>query len=181
MRKIGFTSESWGFSMTPDGGMEVFRDGEVVEDHRPRSEPEVTQDGRWLTECGKCGNVLRVKNLGYVHSVPEPCDGCIALAAGQESMIAVGQDLVSDQLGWCGCGSPERVDELMLVYLSACSGDYEPLEVDSDALIILAYIADREGWTEHGGSLPYAWLTDSGSEALANLRAKSDRPRFGDT
>jgi hypothetical protein len=48
----------------------------------------------------------------------------------------------------------------------------QPEGVSKDAEVLLAYIADALGWTEHGGGVCGAWLSESGRTALANLTAQ---------
>ena len=52
----------------------------------------------------------------------------------------------------------------------AATATFTKSGLDGIVELLLAYIADAAGWTEHGGSVGGAWLTDGGREALANLR-----------
>lgn len=83
------------------------------------------------------------------------------------------------ELGGCGCGQPERVDAMMLAYLESRAGEGfpkpDPAGVSEDAALLLAYLADMLDWTEHGGSVGGAWLTDEGERALAHLRSAPPR------
>lgn len=89
-----------------------------------------------------------------------------------------------DALNFCGCGRPERVAELLAAYLSALVEDSRQAEArcvptwkqqpwlevggdDRDVFLMCAYIADAAGWTEHGGSVHGAWITESGRDILA--------------
>jgi hypothetical protein len=89
-------------------------------------------------------------------------------------------DWWSDDLKFCACGDPERIVELIRNYLSYVDeimgadthgSDWatwwkarrEHWELDDDDLyLVIAYIADALGFTEHGGSIYGAWLTDKG-------------------
>jgi len=108
---------------------------------------------------------------------------------------------VAEELEWCGCGDNDRVDELMLAYLDwleldkqfsdsilaeyggdlltswkdeRWTQDRAECPLDEDVRLLVMYVADHLGWTEHGSSVYGAWLTDDGREALANLR----RPEY---
>lgn len=129
-------------------------------------EPDVTDDGRWITTCS-CGNVVRLKNLAFRHSSPNPCEHCLNRGADD-----IDDRSVASEAGWCGCGDPEQVDTLMLRYLAALP-KWEHEEGDGlsdDVRLLLSYVADDIGWTEHGTSVYGCWLTDDGKEALSNLR-----------
>ncbi len=117
-------------------------------------------EGRWIETCG-CGRETHVRAAALVVTggtrpceFPHPHFGEIAR--------------VNAELGWCGCGTGDRVDEMMLAYLGQ-SGPV--LHFGDDAGMLVAYMADALGWTEHGGSIGGAWLTEDGEQALANLRA----------
>lgn len=114
----------------------------------------------------------RVLN-GRLFSTGGDCPRCAEKEARVREEFFDGE-IVAKELGWCGCGELARVDALMLGYLT--SGD-PVLQVNGDAGLLLAYIADDRGWTDHGGSIHSAWLTDSGRELLANLTAARSVPR----
>lgn len=123
--------------------------------------------GTWVETC-QCGRETRAKNGAWVVSDgKEPCDSPHPHYQDGEPPS------VPTELGWCGCGEPERVDEMMLAYLQSRVGeDYpkpDPVGVSPDAVPLLAYMADALGWTEHGGSVGGAWLTDNGYVAIGNL------------
>lgn len=130
-------------------------------------ETEPVKTEPYVMGCPKCGSVLTVVNAGYVMT-KEPCDNCegfIADATGE-----LGNGRMNDTLGWCGCGNPEEVDKLMLHYLDSAKWlDDKFPRINNDADRLCAYIADDLGWTEHGGGVGGAWLTDAGREARANL------------
>jgi hypothetical protein len=43
-------------------------------------------------------------------------------------------------------------------------------QIQDDASMIMAHLASELGWTDHGSSIKYTWLTDGGKEALKVLR-----------
>jgi len=66
--------------------------------------------------------------------------------------------------GFCGCGSPNRIVDAMIEYLSQDDkmlGCGEGLDQ-----LMLAYWADSAGLTEHGTSVFAAWLTPAGRRWL---------------
>ena len=127
----------------------------------------VTDKGRWVMECS-CGNVIRQKTLAYIGS-NEPCDFCRPVIAAEDDSL--GQPSVSGELGWCQCGNPERIDELMLRYLDSVPRWGHPdADIPADERILLAYIADSLGWTDHGTSIGASWLTSEGETARHRLR-----------
>ena len=81
-----------------------------------------------------------------------------------------------DELGWCTCGSSEEVEEQILLYLRALL--VEPFKRDmqdvSAAWAVIAYVCDKAGWTEHGSSVGYSWLTSEGKEMLRKLEIEFD-------
>ena len=104
-----------------------------------------------------------------------------------------------DGLGFCGCGSPETVGNLMLRYLDAVvwqSAEWERInkakrgweeqqkdfararlifaekhKLSDNEFLLVAYIADDKKLTEHGGSVYGAWLTERGKKWLARAKA----------
>lgn len=94
-------------------------------------------------------------------------------------------------LGFCGCGDPEGMAELArdyLRWLNACPGlDAVPIwsisletvayedwrarkpEMTDREELLLAYLLDDKGLTEHGGSVYGAWPTDEGNAWLERL------------
>jgi hypothetical protein len=122
---------------------------------------------RWIMECG-CGRTVYADRGAYrveTSPIAEPCNG-----EHPESDTPV-----HDELGWCGCGTPEDTDRMMLVYLETLDSDAFPRRlpegVSEDALHLLQNIADSLGWTEHGTTVGGAWLTEDGRTTLSNLRA----------
>jgi hypothetical protein len=121
----------------------------------------------FLEEC-ECGRVSAVRNASIVVTTPRDAPAC----DGPHPHEAP-ESLVAAELGWCACGNPEDVDAAMLAYLrSRAVPDWpkpDPDGVSVDAAMLLAYIADSLGWTEHGSFVGAAWLSDEGREALRNL------------
>ena len=98
-----------------------------------------------------------------------------------------------DELKWCGCGDPEGVMEFVgevLAILKQRSEDnndhHLPYEQTNwkrhtDALtaklgdgpigLILMYVLDAHGLTEHGGNVMGSWLTDKGHAVLGAIRS----------
>ena len=74
--------------------------------------------------------------------------------------------------GYCACGSPEIITELMQSFLTltrpSTDGTAQFTQiVDTEPLdLALAYWADRRGLTEHGGSVYGAWITPAGRRWL---------------
>lgn len=120
--------------------------------------------------CG-CGCTIIVRNAGFVATDRPPCEHCQPVLDGTDDQI-IRTEMVSRHLGWCGCGNPEDIDLAMLAYLDSGTPDILALP-EGLAELMLAYIADDLGWTEHGGSVYGAWLTDDGREALTNLKANT--------
>lgn len=81
---------------------------------------------------------------------------------------------------FCGCGSPDAVVKAMRDYMNRVrtytnlvhqpgplpDGIERPVPDDDLAALLLAYIADHLGFTDHGGSVYGAWITDAGSRWL---------------
>ncbi len=74
-----------------------------------------------------------------------------------------------DDAPWCVCGEPDRVAEAMLRYLTPEPGKTIVVVGDDLESLLLAYMADGAGWTEHGGTVRAAWLTEKGKAARAAL------------
>ncbi len=127
--------------------------------------------GTWIVGCGTCDTNYYVKNCALV-AVGPMCRAC------QEG-TSPGGDWATDrgvqaELDWCGCGNPEDVDRWMLAYLESRASEAwpkpSPEGVSEDAQYLLAMLADKLGWTEHGGSVGGCWLTDAGRTTIENLR-----------
>jgi hypothetical protein len=82
-------------------------------------------------------------------------------------------DVVVRAMDWCGCGEPERIDALMLEYLSSGGVHGVLAPADTDLRLLLAAIADGRKWTEHGSSVNGAWLTYEGERIRAELARAS--------
>lgn len=93
-----------------------------------------------------------------------------------------------NRLNWCDCGSPESAMRAIGKYLRAikeeeikdrakilresfgCDRLYE-----NDLLLCLAYTLDNAGFTEHGGSILYPWLTKDGEYFLYAIEEAEKR------
>lgn len=143
---------------------------------------EDTEHGRWIASCGTCDGETRIKNAGWRFDYPKgPCDTCTT----DPMWLVEDHGRVVTQLGWCECGNPEDMDRMMLAYLTNLherattrKGEgpphfgYRPTpDLSPDAEMLIQYVADSLDWTEHGGSVGGAWLSDDGREALAHLTA----------
>ena len=137
------------------------------------------EPGVWVTRVQSvngrpCGVTIYQKNMAYVADGDCGVSDCPhhETLRGDDDML--GDPSVAQDLEWCGCGEPEAVDRMMLAYLeSRAVEDWPkpaPAGVSKDAALLLAYLADDLGWTEHGPSIGGAWLTDDGRDALLNLR-----------
>lgn len=97
-------------------------------------------------------------------------------------------DVSAVAFNFCGCGSPEVVEDAVLAYLEGVVDLDEEANVDVSlqerearcggdvAYLLLAYLADQQGWTDHGSSVYGAWITDKGRQTkLALERAKQTR------
>jgi hypothetical protein len=80
-------------------------------------------------------------------------------------------------LGWCGCGDVDDAIALVRTYLQALyEGQQqgrgwgpdlrEQTGIPVEAWCLLQFLCDGAGWTEHGGSVLGAWLTEEGRQAL---------------
>ncbi len=140
------------------------------------SPTELQQPRGWFACCMECGGNAWVKNAA-IHRDTD-CEACALL--GEERLVFVLDCLVLTEMGWCACGSTKEVDRMMLAYLTARVGWGFPKPgaegVTEDAEMLLAYMADSLGWTEHGSNVGGAWLTEDGTEALTNLVAHGSGP-----
>lgn len=86
---------------------------------------------------------------------------------GEEATII--QDVWSDDLNFCACGSPETVLEAMRVALMGIqSGALNPETREPHWLIL--YVLEAADLLEHGGGLP-GWLTNKGIAFLDALNS----------
>lgn len=126
----------------------------------------------------------------------EPCEHCRAVIASGDteafpemttqvasSVVSGHGDLITGCLNylmnWCQCGNPEDVTGAIMQYLEITGSDerfdFEGNDESRRKLwFFLAYIADYLEWTDHGGSVGGAWLTDIGKEALRRYSGKAE-------
>lgn len=86
-------------------------------------------------------------------------------------------------LGWCACGDIDRALDLVCGYLAALHWsslqegrhprEREHAGINEDAWLLLSYLCDAAGWTEHGISVRGAWLTEEGRQALWMLTERA--------
>ena len=124
---------------------------------------------------------------------PEPCERCAAVITQGNRMaspeitlqsassivdLAEDGDLITEcvplLMGWCACGNPETVTALAFQYLTEVDADVRVKDsgLPEETWLLLAYMCDGLEWTEHGGSVGGAWLTDVGKEALRKYAAR---------
>lgn len=142
------------------------------------AEPELAQKS-WLPEAAS-----------------EPCEYCLAVIAQADdeaypemttqtaSTVGISGhgNLITESLnrlmGWCQCGNPEDMTAMAFLYLTAVGNKLdrktaqEKSGIPDEAWTLLSYICDYLEWTEHGGSVGGAWLTDTGKEALRKYTEK---------
>ena len=90
-------------------------------------------------------------------------------------------DVMGAAFDFCACGNPEIVEDAMLAYLDGVIDLDNEDTVTPDgwrarcggevAFLLLAYLADQQKWTKHGGSVYGAWITDKGRQTRAALAA----------
>lgn len=93
-----------------------------------------------------------------------------------------------EKLGWCGCGTPDEAATTVWKMLDAL--DANELEerkaklteyfgsgsvYDNVLLLCLAYELDRAGFTEHGTSVGWSWLTEDGQYFRWALKEAIDK------
>ena len=103
------------------------------------------------------------------------------------------QEVIFNDLGFCGCGNPEIVLEfvhkaLQLIKKRRDSNFNEETNAELDKHFrsaeddlfhqIAWYFLDRGRLIEHGGNVCGSWLTDKGKEFLAYLDAHSPTEIF---
>ena len=104
----------------------------------------------------------------------------------EDDLTAVLKWYYFEKLGWCGCGCPEAVMEVIANYLEARSLPYPESDKkmktyfapdgDENPLVMcLAYTLDDKGFTEHGSSIFSCWLTDDGKYFLWAIREAQKR------
>lgn len=82
---------------------------------------------------------------------------------GKESTI----DDIMASFGYCICGRPEVFLFYLRNYLELV--DEKDGAVTKDVWAPYWYFCDEKGFTEHGGSVLGAWITDRGKEMLKKL------------
>jgi len=93
-----------------------------------------------------------------------------------------------EKLGWCGCGTPDDAAKTIFKLLDAVKE--QELEgrkaklteyfgvgsvYDNDLLLCLSYELDRAGFTDHGSSIGWAWLTEDGEYFRWALKEAIDK------
>lgn len=68
-------------------------------------------------------------------------------------------------LGFCGCGDPDRYREPLMSLLEYFDNNNFQYRELSDVELLLSYILDSKGLTEHGSSLTHCQLTERGKMA----------------
>lgn len=85
------------------------------------------------------------------------------------------RDLYFKKLGWCGCGEPPEILQLVKDVLLAfqienwkdrCDKVNELLGDDTDLGYVLLYSLDHVNLIEHGSNVWNSWLSDYGKEIL---------------
>lgn len=83
-----------------------------------------------------------------------------------------------DVMKFCGCYTPDAVIEKLEQGLIAFDRDNQPTWESAvawmDDNIVLVYLLDGLGLTEHGGSVGGSWLTDKGKRLLGVLKAADE-------
>jgi hypothetical protein len=87
-----------------------------------------------------------------------------------------------DEMKFCGCGNPEDAQDYLRRILAAHkakSDDYKAVErvilaEPEKAALIIYYLLDAMGLTEHGGSVYGSWLSDKGQRLLEELEADAN-------
>lgn len=84
-----------------------------------------------------------------------------------------------EDLGFCGCGNPDSVAEMVAAYLRAKSENDPYFTRERVAYFInawgeqlflyMAYTLDDKEYTDHGASVYGAWTTDKGKSLLRVL------------
>jgi len=140
-------------------------------------EKKQTDLGEFIVRCGQCNATIYQKDMRYYADRPDPCTFCQRVLAGEDDTF--GLPSVANEMGWCGCGDHDALDRMMTTYLESRASEVWPKpaleEVSADATLLLAYLADQQGWTEHGTSIRGAWLTDDGKEVLGFLQAMREQ------
>ena len=96
-----------------------------------------------------------------------------------DDLLAILKYYYYEKLGWCGCGNPEDAMEAVAEYLQSLTLEkiderhaYYKEHYGCDRLwnnkllMCLAYTVDNAGFTDHGSSINWSWLTDDGKYFL---------------
>lgn len=78
------------------------------------------------------------------------------------------QYLQTGILKFCGCGDPDENLEYILKCLKEIEAK-DPVSDNGPAGLFFCYWADKEGLTEHGGSIYSGCLSDKGKELLKDI------------
>lgn len=72
---------------------------------------------------------------------------------------------VMDMLGFCNCANPSFVISQIHDYLKKREN---PVDTSNEELL-LAYVCDKAGLTEHGSSVYGAWISEKGRELVKEM------------
>lgn len=87
---------------------------------------------------------------------------------------------------FCGCYCPDELIEVAIGFLENLADEGCGRGFQSKAFfremacggyvpwMLMAYMADHFGWTEHGTSVNGAWITEKGRQTLAGLKATQE-------
>lgn len=128
--------------------------------------------------CEKCGTLAPDEPYGWaVLGSKLLCDRCGEPETRRNTGREILAQLIQERLEFCGCGYRDAVLGLLRTAMRRLNkngyekGWYDAAvtELGGEAQAYLVwYLLDREGWTEHGSSVP-GWLTVEGEEMLEKL------------
>lgn len=75
------------------------------------------------------------------------------------------ENKIMESLGFCCCGQPSFIISQIYDYLKKRE---HPIDTPDEELL-LAYVCDKAGLTEHGGSVYAAWTSKKGKELLKEM------------
>jgi hypothetical protein len=157
----------------------------------------MSRERGWLLTCGLCGrDLVLTRSLTLESRAPAvplegmptpretPCEHCertltTGILDSDVDGVPVVAEAVCRLMGWCHCGRPEDVTRLVVAYLrmverllwaARSKPDYSAVGGEA-AWWLLAYLCDGLAWTEHGGSVEGAWLTEDGRLAMQRMEA----------
>lgn len=89
-------------------------------------------------------------------------------------------DELMEALGFCGCGSPDNCLEFMELFLAQMESNEAPRNYSQamahpGAIVFVQYCLDEMGFTDHGSSVSYPWLSSEGEMLLEEIR-KCEEP-----